>query len=65
MAQVLAVNHQMRFMEQYLTPKAIIEGDAFGGLTSVTVVGGNFGLSMNALHYFEMFRFMTGERRVR
>src|SRR6185436_3471940 len=29
---------------------------------SVTVVGGNFGLSMNALHYFEMFRFMTGER---
>lgn len=57
----LAINHQMRFMEQYLLPKAIVEGEAFGGLTSVTGVGGNFGMSMNALHYFEMFRFMTGE----
>ena len=57
----LAINHQMRFMEQYLIPKAMVEGDTFGGLTSVTVVGGNFGMSMNALHYFEMFRFMTGE----
>jgi predicted dehydrogenase len=51
----------MRFMEQYLIPKAITEDEAFGGLKSVTVVGGNFGMSMNALHYFEMFRFMTGE----
>lgn len=58
----LAVNHQMRFMEQYTAPKAIIDSEAFGGLRSVTVVAGNFGLSMNALHYFEMFRFMTGER---
>lgn len=57
----LAINHQMRFMEQYLLPKATIETAAFGGLRSVTVVSGNFGLSMNALHYFEMFRFMTGE----
>jgi predicted dehydrogenase len=57
----LAVNHQMRFMEQYLLPKTLVEADAFGGLASVTVVGGNFGMSMNALHYFEMFRFMTGE----
>jgi predicted dehydrogenase len=48
-------------MEQYVLPKAMVAGEAFGGLTSVTVVGGNFGLSMNALHYFEMFRFMTGE----
>lgn len=62
----LAINHQMRFMEQYVLPKAMIEDESFGGLASVTVVGGNFGLSMNALHYFEMFRFMTGEapRRV-
>jgi predicted dehydrogenase len=57
----LAINHQMRFMEQYVLPKAMVEGEAFGGLRSVTVVGGNFGMSMNALHYFEMFRFMTGE----
>jgi predicted dehydrogenase len=57
----LAINHQMRFMEQYIEPKRIAQSEAFGGLRSVTVSAGNFGLSMNALHYFEMFRFMTDE----
>src|SRR3972149_953452 len=57
----LAVNHQMRFMDQYIEPKKIAQSEAFGGLRSVMVSAGNFGLSMNALHYFEMFRFMTDE----
>lgn len=57
----LAVNHQMRFMEQYLEPKKLAASEAFGGLRSVSVSAGNFGFSMNALHYFEMFRFMTDE----
>jgi predicted dehydrogenase len=60
----LAVNHQMRFMEQYTETKRIIESDAFGGLCSVTVVGGNFGMAMNGTHYFEMFRYMTDEAPV-
>jgi len=57
----LAINHQMRFMEQYTKPKTIINSQAFGGLSSVTVVCGNFGMSMNGLHYFEMFHYMTDE----
>jgi predicted dehydrogenase len=57
----LAVNHQMRYMEQYTLPREIAWSEELGGLTSVTVVAGNFGLGMNASHYFEMFRFMTGE----
>jgi predicted dehydrogenase len=57
----LAINHQMRFMEQYTEPKKMLQSEAFGGLSSVTVVGGNFGLAMNGTHYFEMFRFMTEE----
>lgn len=57
----LAINHQMRFMEQYTEPKKCINSEAFGGLTSVTVVGGNFGMAMNGTHYFEMFRFLTNE----
>lgn len=61
----LAVNHQMRFMEQYTLPRALVTGEAFGGLASVTVVAGNFGLAMNGSHYVEMFRFMTGERAAR
>ena len=57
----LAVNHQMRFMEQYTLPRDLLTSDDFGGLASVTVVGGNFGMAMNGTHYFEMFRYMTGE----
>lgn len=57
----LAVNHQMRFMAQYTEPKRLAQSEAFGGLRSVTVVAGNFGLAMNGSHYFEMFRFLTDE----
>ena len=60
----LAVNHQMRYMEQYTEPKRIIESEAFGGLCSITVVGGNFGMAMNGTHYFEMFRYMTDDAPV-
>jgi predicted dehydrogenase len=57
----LAINHQMRFMQNYIEPRKIMESPGMGGLTSVTVLGGNFGAAMNGSHYFEMFRFMTGE----
>jgi predicted dehydrogenase len=57
----LAVNHQMRFMEQYTVPKRLFATQAYGGLKSMTVVAGNFGFSMNATHYFEAFRFLMDE----
>lgn len=57
----LAINHQMQFMEQYTAVKALADSPAFGGLRSVTVAASNFGLAMNGAHYFEMFRYLTGE----
>jgi predicted dehydrogenase len=57
----LAVNHQMRFMEQYTVPKYLVNSDKFGGLGSVLVSAGNFGMAMNGTHYFEMFRFISAE----
>jgi len=57
----LAINHQMRFMDQYIEPKRLINSAAFGGLSSVTAIAGNFGMAMNGTHYFEMFRFLTDE----
>ncbi len=57
----LAINHQMRFMDQYLRAREVIEDPAFGGWTSITAVTGNFGLAMNGTHYFELFRWMSGE----
>ena len=57
----LAVNHQMRFMEQYTEIKAEISRPEFGGLRSMVVTASNFGLAMNGSHYFEAFRYLTGE----
>lgn len=57
----LAINHQMRFMDQYIEVKALTGSEAMGPLASVTVAASNFGLAMNASHYFEMFRYITGE----
>jgi predicted dehydrogenase len=57
----LAVNHQMRFMEQYTNIRALIDTLEFGGLRSMVVTAGNFGLAMNGSHYFEAFRYLTGE----
>ena len=60
----LAVNHQMRFMTVYTEPKRLLNTEAYGGLTSMTVVAGNIGFSMNGTHYFEAFRFLTDEQVV-
>ena len=60
----LAVNHQMRFMDQYTVPKSMAASEEFGGLGSVIVSAGNFGMAMNGTHYFEMFRYLTNEEPV-
>lgn len=57
----LAVNHQMRYMAQYTQVKALIGTEELGPLASILVAGSNFGLAMNASHYFEMFRYISGE----
>lgn len=57
----LAVNHQMRYMAQYTKVKALIGTEELGPLASILVAGSNFGLAMNASHYFEMFRYISGE----
>jgi len=57
----LAVNHQMRFLEQYTVPKQLMASGEYGRLTSMTIVAGNCGFAMNGTHYFEAFRFLTGE----
>jgi predicted dehydrogenase len=56
----LAINHQMRFMDQYtLVKRELAEGN-LGTLASMNVVAGCFGLAMNGSHYCEAFRWLTG-----
>jgi predicted dehydrogenase len=57
----LAVNHQMMFLPQYTEVKRLISELEFGRVNSVIVAAANFGLAMNASHYFEMFRYITDE----
>lgn len=59
---ILAVNHQMRYTEQCLLPASLLRSDDIGGLTSMLVKAGNFGLANNGSHYIEMFGFIAGER---
>lgn len=56
----LGINHQMRFMEQFRIPKQLM-ATKYGGLQSVSVTAGNFGMAMNGTHYFELFRYLTDE----
>ena len=57
---LLAVNHQMRFMDQYLAVKAVLESGALGRLASMTAIGGCYGLAMNGSHYVEALMVLTG-----
>lgn len=56
----LAINHQMRFMDQYRLVKQEFDSGALGRLSSMNVVGGCFGLAMNGSHYLEAFHYLAG-----
>lgn len=59
---LLAINHQMRFMDQYRDVKAVLDSGALGRLASMTAVGGCYGLAMNGSHYIEALMVLTGSR---
>jgi predicted dehydrogenase len=60
----LAINHQMRFMDQYKVVRDELDSGRLGRLASMTVVAGCFGLAMNGSHYCEAFHWLTGARIV-
>ena len=55
----LAVNHQMRYMDQYTIIADLLSSGRYGELCSMTVVGGCFGLAMNGSHYIEAFSWLS------
>ena len=55
----LAVNHQMRYMDQYTIIADALKSGRYGELCSMTVVGGCFGLAMNGSHYIEAFSWLS------
>ena len=57
-----AVNHQMRHIEEYKNLKKRLVHNDLGELVSMSVIGGNAGISMNGTHFLELFNFLTGEK---
>lgn len=55
----LAVNHQMRYMDQYRAVNDEIENGRLGDFRSMVVSASNFGLAMNGTHYFEAFNWLS------
>jgi hypothetical protein len=47
-------------MKHYAYLKDMCASDKLGGLRSISIAASNFGLAMNGSHYFEMFRYSTG-----
>lgn len=57
----VAVNHQMRFMDQYQLIKSYQSDYRLGKLCTMNVSGANFGLGMNATHYIEAFHWLVDQ----
>lgn len=58
---VLSVNHQRRFMAPYKIVNEYIKSGTLGQLRSMDVSASNLGLSMNGIHYFELFSWLTNK----
>ena len=55
----LSVNHSFRFNKAISKIKKINDSKELGKLISINVIGGNMGLSMNGVHFFEIFNYLT------
>lgn len=58
---VVAVNHQSRFLERYQYVRRLIGSLDYGDLRGLAVVGSDFGLAMNGIHFVEMFEWVCDE----
>jgi len=58
----ICVNHSYRFSDQYIFIKKIINSKKFGGAVSINLIGGNQGISMNGVHFFDTLKFLTSSK---
>lgn len=56
---ILSVNHSSRYLNSIKFIKKIIEKKKLGGLVSINAIGGNMGIAMNGVHFFEIFNYLT------
>ena len=59
---VVAVNHPYSEIALSKFIRDTVRETSFGGFSSCHIVGGNAGLAMNGIHFFDMFEFIAGDR---
>jgi len=57
----VAVNHPYRHMPPFHRLVSLVRSEQFGGLSSMTVVGGNGGMAMLLTHFVDLFELMSEE----
>jgi len=61
----ICVNHSYRFSNQYNFLKKILKLKKFGNIVSINLIGGNQGISMNGVHFFDILKFLTQSKAVK
>lgn len=56
---ILSVNHSYRYSDAFNLTKRLIIKKKLGKIIGINVVGGNMGLAMNGVHFFELFNYLT------
>lgn len=59
---IIAVNHQMRHIEEYKNIKSLLVDEKLGEIVTMAVQGGNAGLAMNGTHILELFHYLTDSK---
>lgn len=57
----VAVNHPVRYIQQYQSLVSLVRSEEFGGLSSMHVIGGSGGVAMLGSHVLDLFSMMTRE----
>ncbi|MFM8867506.1 MAG: Gfo/Idh/MocA family protein [Ilumatobacteraceae bacterium] len=57
----VAVNHPYRHMQHMRSLIELMRSEAFGGVSSMHIVGGNGGLAMLFTHFVDLFELAAGE----
>ena len=61
---IVAVNHPYSEIGLSNFIRDTVQSDEFGGLSSCHIVGGDAGVAMNGIHFFDLFEFVAGSRLV-
>ena len=59
---IVAVNHPYSEIGLSKFIRNTVQSNEFGGLSSCHIVGGDAGLAMNGIHFFDLFEFVAGSR---